>query len=40
MAITDSAYKVLFDVWKKSWHMCIASEGAYLEGGKINIDKD
>ena len=39
-AIPDSAYKACFDDWKKRWHMCIASEGAYFEGDKINIDED
>lgn len=25
--------------WQKCWHTYIASEGAYVEGDKINIEK-
>lgn len=39
-AIPASAYKACFDDWKKRWHMCIASEGAYFEGDTINFDED
>jgi len=37
--IPESAYKTCFEDWKKRWHMCIASNGAYFEGDKINIDE-
>nr|APL98296.1 truncated putative DD34D transposase [Bactrocera tryoni] len=39
-AIPESAYKKCFDDWKKRWHMCIASNGCYFEGDKINLDDD
>lgn len=37
-AIPETAYKKCFDDWKKRWHMCIASNGCYFEGDKINLD--
>ena len=39
-AVPDCAYKACFADWKKSWPRCTASEGAYFEGDKINIDED
>lgn len=39
-ATPTNAYKKCFEDWKKRWHMCIASEGAYFEGDKINIEED
>jgi len=38
-AIPESAYKKSFEDWKKRWHMCVASNGAYFEGDPINFDK-
>lgn len=37
-AISESAHKKYFEEWKKRWHMCIASNGEYFEGDKINVD--
>lgn len=37
-AIPESAYKKCFDDWIIRWHKCIASNGAYFEGDKINLD--
>ena len=31
-AITESAFKEVFQQWKKRWERCIASRGDYLEG--------
>ncbi|CAK9827766.1 Mariner Mos1 transposase [Anthophora retusa] len=38
-AIPKSAYKKCFEDWKTRWHMCIACDGDYFEGNKINIDE-
>jgi hypothetical protein len=37
-AIPISAYEKCFKDWLKRWHMCIASNGDYFEGDKINLD--
>lgn len=37
-AIPENAYKKCFEDWKKRWRMCVASNGDYFEGDKINID--
>ncbi|XP_076661839.1 LOW QUALITY PROTEIN: protein GVQW3-like [Halictus rubicundus] len=34
----SSAFKKCFEDWEKRWRMCIASDGAYFEGDKINLD--
>lgn len=38
-AIPKSAYEKCFEDWKKRWNMCIACDGDYFEGNKINIDE-
>jgi len=38
-AIHRSAYEKRMDDWAKRRHSCIALDGAYFEGGKINFDK-
>lgn len=38
-AIPKSAFQKCYDDWKKRWHMCIASDGDYFEGDKINIEE-
>lgn len=38
-AIPKSAYEKCFKDWKKRWNMCIAYDGDYFEGNKINIDE-
>ncbi|CAK9826899.1 Mariner Mos1 transposase [Anthophora retusa] len=38
-AIPKSAYGKCFEDWKKRWNMCIACDGDYFEGNKINIDE-
>lgn len=37
-AIPERAYNKCFDDWIIRWHKCIASNGAYFEGDKINLD--
>ncbi|CAK9827582.1 Mariner Mos1 transposase [Anthophora retusa] len=37
-ALPSSAFKKCFEDWEKRWRMCIASDGAYFEGDKINLD--
>jgi hypothetical protein len=32
-AITESAFQEAIQQWKKSWEQCLASRGAYFEGG-------
>lgn len=39
-AIPETAYQKCFAEWKKRWHMCIASNGCYFEGDKINLDEN
>lgn len=39
-AIPKEAFSGAFEEWKKRWHMCIASNGDYFEGNKINLDKE
>jgi hypothetical protein len=31
-AITESAFREVFQKWKKRWERCIASRGGYFEG--------
>lgn len=38
-AIPKEAYEKCYKDWKKRWHMCIASDGDYFEGDKINIEE-
>lgn len=38
-AIPKSAYAKCFEDWKKRWNMCIACNGDYFEGNKVNIDE-
>ena len=38
LATPKSVFQKCFEGWKKSWHMCIISEGGYFEGDKIFID--
>lgn len=38
-AIPQSAFEGAFEGWIKRWHMCIASNGEYFEGDKINFDE-
>lgn len=38
-ALPVSAYEKAFEDWSKRFHMCIASNGEYFEGDKINIDE-
>lgn len=38
-AIPKHAYENCYKDWKKRWHMCIASDGDYFEGDKINIEE-
>lgn len=38
-AIPKAAYQKCYEDWKKRWHMCIASNGDYFEGDKINIEE-
>ncbi|XP_043260660.1 uncharacterized protein LOC122402146 [Colletes gigas] len=37
-ALPSPAFKKCFEDWEKRWRMCIASDGAYFEGDKINLD--
>lgn len=37
-AIPERAYQKCMEDWVKRWHMCIASDGAYFEGDKINLE--
>ncbi|CAK9818879.1 hypothetical protein ANTQUA_LOCUS9953 [Anthophora quadrimaculata] len=37
-ALPSSAFKKCFEEWEKRWRMCIASDGAYFEGDKINLE--
>lgn len=37
-AIPSRAYEKCMEDWIKRWHMCIASDGAYFEGDKINFE--
>ena len=39
-AIPKNAFAGAFEDWKKRWHMCIASNGDYFEGDKINLDEE
>ena len=39
LAIPKSEFQKFFEDWKKCWHKCIISEGGYLEGRNIVIDK-
>ena len=36
-AIPSSAYQGCMEDWVKRWHMCVASDGSYFEGDKINL---
>lgn len=38
-AIPKSSFEGAFEGWKRRWHMCIASNGEYFEGDKINFDE-
>ena len=39
-AIPSSDYEKCMDEWVKRWHMCIASDGCYFEGDKINVPEN
>ncbi|CAK9811861.1 Mariner Mos1 transposase [Anthophora quadrimaculata] len=39
-AIPSSAYNKCMDDWIKRWHMCVASDGCYFEGDKINLPEN
>lgn len=36
-SIPTEAYKMCMDKWVERWRMCVASEGCYFEGDKINL---
>lgn len=38
-AIPQSVYEKCIEDWVKRWHSCIALDGAYFEGDKINFDE-
>jgi len=38
-AIPESAYQKCMEDWFRRFHMCIANDGDYFEGDKINFDK-
>ena len=39
-AIPLAAYEKCMDDWIKRWHMCVASNGCYFEGDKINLQEN
>ncbi|KZC03764.1 hypothetical protein WN55_04220 [Dufourea novaeangliae] len=38
-ATPQSAYEQCMKDWVKRWHSCIALDGAYFEGDKINFNE-